>query len=121
MKKQLFSVLAAILVVFSILIWQPSNAQAKSYKFPAGDWQVDANNFKGVLHFAPGFSDAVAATHYGTIFGDRITPITFKHSTGEIRFFRPKAGQEYVGKVDGNQITGTFSHQGKVYMWRAWR
>ena len=121
MKKQLFLVLAAVLAIFSILTWQPLNAEAKSQKFPAGDWQVDANNFKGVLHFAPGFSHEAAAMHYGTIFGDRITPITFKHSTGEIRFFRPKAGQEYVGKVDGNQIIGTFSHQGKIYNWRAWR
>ncbi len=121
MKKQLFLVLATVLAVFSILIWHPLNAEAKNQKFPAGDWQVDANNFKGALHFAPGYSSETAATHYGTIFGERITPITFKSSTGEIKFFRPKAGQEYVGKVDGNQINGTFSHQGKIYMWRAWR
>ncbi len=121
MKKQLFLVLVTVLAVFSILTWHPLNAEARKYKFPEGDWQVDANNFKGVLHFAPGFRHEGAATHYGTIFGERITPITFNHSTGEIRFFRPKVNQEYVGKVDGNQITGTFSHQGKIYMWRAWR
>ncbi len=121
MKKQLFAGLAAVLAVFSILTMHSLNAEAKKYKFPAGDWQVNANNFKGVLHFAPGYSYEVAATHYGTIFGERITPINFRHSTGEIRFFRPQARQEYVGKVDGNEITGTFSHQGKIYMWRAWR
>ncbi|MDM8555526.1 hypothetical protein QUF75_12405 [Desulfococcaceae bacterium HSG7] len=121
MKKRLFLVLSVMLAILSILTWQPLNAEAKNYKFPAGDWQLNANNFKGVLHLAPGYNPETAATHYGTIFGERITPITFNRSTGEIKFFRPNVGQEYVGKVDGNQITGTFSHQGKIYMWRAWR
>lgn len=121
MKRQLFLVIAVILTAVAVLTWHPLNVDAKKHKFPAGDWQVDANNHKGVLHFAPGYRHENAAMHYGTIFGDRITPITFNHSTGEIRFFRPKAGQEYVGKVDGNQIMGTFSHQGQVYNWRAWR
>lgn len=96
-------------------------AQAKRHPFPAGKWQVNANNHKGVLYLEPGYQSATAATHYGVIFGDRITPITFNASNGEIRFFRPKSGQEYVGKVRGNQITGTFSSRGQVYPWQAWQ
>ncbi len=111
-------------VCIAILCLQPffsTKVEARHFKFPAGKWQVDANNYKGVLYFEPGYAHNTSATHYGTIFSERITPITFKHSTGEIRFFRSNPVQEYIGHVRGNQISGTFSSQGKIYSWRAWR
>ena len=121
MPKKVICFLAVCIAILSVLPLFATKAEAKRYKFPAGTWQVNANNYKGVLYFEPGYTYATSATHYGTIFNERITPITFKHSTGEIRFFRPDSGQEYSGHVRGNQITGTFSSQGQVYSWRAWR
>ncbi|MDM8555527.1 hypothetical protein QUF75_12410 [Desulfococcaceae bacterium HSG7] len=121
MPKKLICFLAVCIAILSIQTLFSTKAEAKRYKFPAGKWKVDVNNYKGALYFEPGFSQATSSTHYGTILGDRIMPITFKYSTGEIRFFRPSSGQEYIGHVQGNQITGTFSSQGQIYSWRAWR
>ena len=121
MPKKSIRFLAVCIAILSVQTFFSAKAEARRHKFPAGTWQVDANNYKGVLYFEAGYTHTTSATHYGTIFGERIMPITFKHSTGKIRFFRPNSGQEYIGKVRGNQITGTFSSQGQIYSWRAWR
>ena len=82
----------------------------------SGTWQVNANNFKGVLVINQNESGIS-----GYIFGpnDKITGTI--QSDGSIQFFRSAAKQNFTGKVSSNRMTGTFTWSGKTYNWEASR
>ncbi len=89
------------------------NPQVNAPKgFPQGKWWIDANNRKGELYLTPGG---------GTIFNNPITGTTYDKNTRQITFTRPSSNQHYQGTVTGNEINGTFTQNGKIYGWKAWR
>ena len=92
--------------------WRENPAVNAPKGFPQGKWWVNANNRKGELYLTPGG---------GKIFNNPITETTYDKNTRQIRFTRPSSNQHYQGTVTGNEINGTFTQNGKIFAWKAWR
>ncbi len=92
----------------------------------AGRWSINANNYTGILEITGSGSGLSARIYYDIAKKwETLADVRYNSATGDISFRRPWAGnpnfQLYKGKINGNQISGTFKDNNSpnnTYYWK---
>jgi hypothetical protein len=74
-----------------------------------GRWDLDAWGSPAALEFTQSGQTWTGRADFGAVGWEPVTNISYDEASGKIAFHRVRGNQDYVGRLDGDRMEGTFS------------